>query len=59
MNSLGVRLGLAEADHAIAFLPLAAAFEDFNAFKTLEDIALGAESAGAAKTGMLSHKIIG
>jgi hypothetical protein len=55
---LGVGLGFAKADHAVAFFPLATAFEDGNAFKAFENVAFGAEGAGAAKAGMLSHKIM-
>ena len=54
---LGVGLGFAETDDAIAIFPLAAALEDFDTFKTLENIALGAQCARATKTRMLSHKI--
>ena len=54
---LGFRLGLAEADDAVAVFPLAAFFEDFDAFETLEDVALCAEGAGSTKARMLSHKI--
>ena len=54
----GVRFGFAEADDAVAFLPLIAAFEDFDAFEAFENVALGAERAGAFETTMLSHKIV-
>src|SRR5438045_1863076 len=57
-NRLSVRFGFAEADNAVAFLPLTAAFEDFDAFEAFQNVAFGAQSAGALKTTMLSHKII-
>ena len=58
MKTLGVRFGFAKADDAVALFPLAAAFEDFDAFEAFENVALGAKRAGAFETTMLSHKIL-
>ena len=49
----GVRLGLAETGDPVAVFPLAAFLEDFSALKTLEDIALAAQSGRRAETAML------
>jgi hypothetical protein len=49
----GVGFGFAEAGDAVAFLPLAALFEDFDAFEPFHDIALGSQVAGSAQTSML------
>jgi hypothetical protein len=46
-QSSDVGLRLAEAHHAIAFLPLAAFLEDLNAFEALEDVAFNDEAVGA------------
>ena len=54
---LGVGFRFAKADDAVAFFPLAAAFENGDAFEALENVAFSAKGAGAAETGMLSHKI--
>lgn len=54
----GGRGGLAETDHAVPLFPLAAGFEEGDAFKTLEDIALGTGGAGrCAKTVVLRHNL--
>jgi hypothetical protein len=48
-----VGLGLAEAHHAIAFLPLAAFLEDLNALEALEDVAFNDEAVGALEAFVL------
>src|SRR5439155_745523 len=45
--------GLAQTGDAITHLPLSALFEEFNAFKTLQDVSLRAQSADAPETRML------
>ena len=55
---LGFGLGFAEAGDAVAFLPLSAFLEQFDAFEAFENVALGAQSAGALQTTMLSHRIV-
>jgi hypothetical protein len=57
-SGLGVGLGLAEAEHAIAFLPLATLLEDFDALEALENIPLGGDGAGTFETAMLRHKFL-
>ena len=47
------RTRLAQTGDAIAFLPLIAALEQGDAFKTLEDIALGGGGSGAAEAAVL------
>ena len=44
-NDLDVGLGLAQTLHAIASFPLAALFEQIDAFETLQNIALNDETA--------------
>jgi hypothetical protein len=51
-------LGFTKAGDAVAFFPLAAFLEQFDAFEAFQNVAFGAQSAGALKTTMLSHKII-
>ena len=46
-----------ETDHFIALLPLATAFENFDALETLENVTLGRDGAGPFKTAMLRHRI--
>ncbi len=58
-RGLRVRLGLAEADHAIAFLPLATTLENFHSLEALENVALRRDGAGSFETAMLGHKICG
>ena len=48
-----VGLGFAEAGDAVAVLPLAAFFQDFDALEAFEDIALAAEGGRRAQTAML------
>ena len=55
---LGFGFGFTQAGDAIAILPLIAFFEDFDAFEAFQNVAFGAQSAGALKTTMLSHKIV-
>jgi len=50
-----VRLGLAEALHTVAFLPLATLLEDGDALEALEDIALHDETAGRLEAVVLGH----
>jgi hypothetical protein len=47
------RTGLAEADHAVPFLPLCAFAKEFNALEALEDVSLGTQGRGASETSML------
>jgi hypothetical protein len=44
-NGLDVGLGLAQTLHAIASFPLAALFEQIDAFETLQNVALNDETA--------------
>jgi hypothetical protein len=50
-SRLGLRL--AETRDAVAVFPLAALLEEFGALKTLEDIALAAQSGRRAEAAML------
>jgi hypothetical protein len=51
-----VRGGFREVEGALAFFPLTALFEQLDAFKTLEDAALGTNGAAAGLEGrMLGH----
>ena len=52
-GGLSFALGLAEAGDAIAFLPLTALLEQFDALKPLEHIAFPAQGGGGTKTTML------
>ena len=54
---LGFGFGFAEAGDAVPVFPLIAFLEQFNAFEAFQNVALGAQCAGALKTTMLSHKI--
>lgn len=56
LDRLSFGFGFAKADNAVAVFPLAAFFENFHAFETFEDVALGAKCAGAFKAAMLTHK---
>jgi hypothetical protein len=49
----GNRLGFSQAGNPVALFPLAAFFEDFDAFKAFEDIPLGAQSTCCPETTML------
>jgi hypothetical protein len=49
----GFRLGFAQAHHAIAFLPLAAFLEQFDALKAFKNISFRTRRAGRAQTSML------
>ena len=40
LGGLFGRLGLTDANHAVAFLPLTALLEQLNALETLQDVAL-------------------
>jgi hypothetical protein len=48
--------GLAQAGDAIAFFPLAAFFEQRDAFKAFQHVPLAAEDGRRAQTTMLRHK---
>ena len=48
-----VGFGFAETGDTVAVFPLAAFFEDFNALKTLHDIALSTEGGSGAEAAML------
>jgi hypothetical protein len=50
---LRVRLRLAQTRDAVAFLPLAAFLEDFDALEALHDIALATQRGRRAQTAML------
>ena len=51
---LSFRLGLAQTSNAIAIFPLIAFLEEFDAFKTLQNIAFTAHSGtGCSETAML------
>jgi hypothetical protein len=52
---LDVRLGLADADDALAFFPLAALFENGDAFETLQDITFDDDAFGTLETVVLGH----
>lgn len=52
-NGLNFRLGLLQACDAIAGLPLAAFFHQFDSLETLEYITFSGQRAGAAETAML------
>jgi hypothetical protein len=51
--TLRFAFGLAEASDAVAFFPLAAFFEDFEALKALQDIPFSAQSGSCAQAAML------
>lgn len=53
LTFLGFALGLAQAGDAVAFLPLTAFLEYFEAFEPLEDVAFTAQSRGRAQAAML------
>jgi hypothetical protein len=50
-----VRLGLAKALHAVALFPLAAFLEQFDALKTLQDVAFLYDTTETLKAFMLGH----
>jgi hypothetical protein len=50
---LGFAFGFAEASNAVAFFPLAAFFEELEAFKALQNIPFSAQSGGCAQAAML------
>ena len=52
---LGVGLGLAKTEYPVALLPLATAFENFDALETLENVPLRRDGAGTFETAMLRH----
>jgi hypothetical protein len=52
-ETLFLRLGFAEADDALAFLPLTALLEQLDALEAFEDIPLDLETAGGLETRML------
>ena len=56
---LFVWLRLAKADDFVAILELTALPEDFDAFETFQDVALGRDGAGSFETTMLGHKFGG
>ena len=53
--ALDVWLGLANADDALALLPLAALFENGDAFETLQDITFDDDAFGTLEAVMLGH----
>ena len=46
-------LGLSEARDAVPFFPLTALLEQFDAFKTLQDVAFAAQGRRRSQTSML------
>ena len=54
-RQLRVRLRLAQGEHLVAVLPLAALLEHLHALETLEDIALCRDGCGTFETAMLGH----
>jgi hypothetical protein len=52
-DGLDVGLGLAEALNAIAGFPLAALFEEVDAFETLQNVTLNNETGGALEAFVL------
>jgi hypothetical protein len=52
-SGLGLALGFTEAGDAVAFFPLTAFFEKFQAFKALQNIPFSAQSGGCAQAAML------
>jgi hypothetical protein len=52
-EDLHLHPSLAQTRNAVAFLPLAALLQNFNAFETLEHVTLSAERAGPSETTML------
>ena len=54
-GELDVRLGLAEALHAVAGFPLATFFQNINALKALQNIAFDDETGGALEAFVLGH----
>ena len=49
----GFRLGLSQTEHAVALLPLAAFFEQFDPFKPLQYATFAAEGGADSETSML------
>ena len=47
------RLGLPETSDLVAFFPIAAFLEDFNAFEALQDAPLGTDGSAAFQTVVL------
>ena len=54
--SFGLRL--TKTGNTIPIFPLIAFLENLDAFEAFQNVAFGAQSAGALKTTMLSHKIV-
>jgi hypothetical protein len=54
-NKSDVGLGLAETLHAVALFPLAAFLEQFDALKTLQDIAFLYDTTETLQAFMLGH----
>ena len=52
-DDLRLGFGFAEAGDPVAVLALAAFFEEFGAFKTLENVAFATQSGGCAQAAML------
>lgn len=48
-------LGLRQAERALALLPLAAFLQELDAFETLENGTLAADSAGCFQSGVFGH----
>ena len=51
----GFKLGLGQANRALALFPLAALLHELDTFKTLEDGTLAAHGTGGFQCGMLGH----
>ena len=52
-NVLGFAFGLAQAGDAVAWFPLPAFFEQFNALDALQDVTFAAQSGSGPKTTVL------
>jgi len=53
ISGLGFAFGFAKAGDAVAFFPLTAFFENFEALKALEHVPFAAQSGGCAQAAML------
>lgn len=56
-GGLGLRHGFTQADDLVTGLELTALFQEFHAFKPLQNVALDGDGAGAFQAAMLGHKI--
>jgi hypothetical protein len=56
-TNLRVRFCFRKADDLAALFPLAALFEQLDAFETLQDVPFGDNGAGSSETAVLRHKL--